>query len=89
MFDLTIDLDTVVMIEAAGEGLKSRRVEEGDRNDSGWDLFGERKIGVVDDILKGIEGEFTDDEESLHGEEGIKIPLQVLSPLLRVKGFIC
>ena len=39
-------------------------------------------------MMDGIEGDFTDDEESSPDEGAAPIPLQVLNPLLTVRGFL-
>lgn len=80
LFDLALEDRTALEIMSAGEELKARRVEEGE----GRGLVGMEAV----DVLEGIEGEFTDDDEESVDEKKTVIPLQVFVPLLTVRGFV-
>lgn len=82
LFDVALDDRTALEIMNAGEELKARHLEE----ETTVKL--PVKMAAVDAILEGIEGEFTDDDESSLEEGATVMPLQILAPLLTIRGFI-
>lgn len=82
LFDISLDDRTAQEISAAGEDLLARSVEGEDQQ--AWAL--PSVAGAL--MMDGIEGDFTDDEESSPDEGAAPIPLQVLNPLLTVRGFL-
>ncbi|KAK4705182.1 rapamycin-insensitive companion of mTOR, partial [Phenoliferia sp. Uapishka_3] len=81
LFDISLDDRSAQEISAAGEELVARNAEDEDRQT--WAL-----PAVASAILDPIDGDFTDDDESSLEEGAAVIPLQVLNPLLVVKGFL-
>lgn len=98
LFDLPLDEDVAASVMDAGEELRvegeKEREEVGEvgEGELGW----RRNGGAVLDkgvkvILEGVEGGFSDedDDEVSSLEDGATvIPLQVLQPLLSIKGFL-
>lgn len=86
LFDVNLDDRTVCEMMSVGEELKSRSNREEGEEVTGGDAFDAIILGGK--LSAGAEGEFTDDEESIP-DEGVKIELKFLSPLLQVRGFVC
>ncbi|KAL8290440.1 hypothetical protein RQP46_002698 [Phenoliferia psychrophenolica] len=85
LFDISLDDRAAQEISAAGEDLLARTHDEGESaRRPQWDL---PAVAGALMVMDGIEGDFSD-EESLPDEGTAAIPLQVLNPLLTVKGFL-
>lgn len=101
LFEVPLDKEVAGRIELAGEELrrrKSRAVGEGaygqreaESLSRGYDV----DVGEEGGRSRGVEGEVTEDDDESSGDEAddddgesSKIPLQVLTPLVTVKGFL-
>ena len=81
LFDLSLDDRTAQEISVAGEELLLRKESEGEARQA-WDF--PAVAGAL--IMDGIDD--VSDEESLPDGGAATIPLQVLDPLLVVRGFL-
>lgn len=85
LFDVKLDQEFADRIMLAGEEMRAA-FEEGEGMGNGRVAELTREASILDEI----EGSFTDDDEdedSIDGAE-VSIPLQVLEPILLVKGFV-
>lgn len=88
LFDVNLDDRTVCEMMLIGEELKARS----NRDDRQETCFGNAIDTMIlgGKIISGAEGGDTDDEaDSIIHEEGVKIELKFLTPLLQVRGFVC
>lgn len=99
LFDLPLDEEVAASVMDAGEDLRvegeKEREEAGENGEDGEMGWRRNGGGVLDKavkvILEGVEGGFSDEDDDEVGspDEGAAvIPLQVMQPLLSIKGFL-
>lgn len=85
LFDIPLDAASAAEIANAGEELKTKAQLGSPEEKMTWSLPNTTEAILVD----GLDGGFTDDDDAtVDLEEGEMIPLEVLKPLLTVKGFV-
>ena len=86
LFDVKLDQEFVHSIMQAGEEMRAA-FEEAQEIGNGRVLELTREASILDDVEGSVFTDDDEDEESIDGAE-VTIPLQVLEPLLVVKGFV-
>lgn len=82
LFDISLSDKVAQEIMVAGEKLRTKSLDVGSDSRIAWAL----PTTTQSMLVEGVDGDFTDDESSQ--EEGATIPVQVLQPLLTIRGFL-
>lgn len=94
LFEIPLDDRAAQAISMAGEELIARKEEEEEaaaNGVGGAEGRGGTKWALPtggDALLEGIEGDFTDDDDESVEEGTAAIPLQVLQPMITIRGFL-
>lgn len=97
LFEIPLDDRAAQAISMAGEELIARKEEEEEEEEAAANGVGgaEGRGGTKwalptggDALLEEIEGEFTDDDDESVEEGTAAIPLQVLQPMITIRGFL-